>query len=67
MFLQDGADRRKKGTMSWGGLFNPFWIIDREAGLAFTFGTQVLPPGDQGCKEVTGVAEKAIYKMAGLA
>lgn len=67
IFLKDGPGRRRKGTMSWGGMFNPSWTIDREAGLAFTFGTQILPPGDALCKEMTGLAEKAVYKMAGLA
>lgn len=67
VFLEDGKWGRKKGALSWGGLFNPFWIIDRESDLAFTFGTQVLPPGDAGCKEVMGIAEKAVYKMAGKA
>jgi hypothetical protein len=66
VFLKDDVGRRKKGTMSWGGMVNPFWMIDREAGLALTFGTQVLPPGDPGCKEMTGVFERAVYKMAGV-
>jgi CubicO group peptidase (beta-lactamase class C family) len=66
LFLKDDEGRRKKGTMSWGGMVNPFWMIDREAGLALTFGTQVLPPGDAGCKEMTGVFERAVYKMAGI-
>lgn len=67
VFLGDDVGRRKKGTMSWGGMFNPFWIVDRESGIAYTFGTQVLPPGDAGCKEMSGIAEKAVYRMAGLA
>lgn len=45
--MNDGDGRRKKGTLSWGGVANTFWTIDREADLALTFGTQVLPPGDK--------------------
>lgn len=29
------------------GVANTYWLIDREADLALTFGTQVLPPGDK--------------------
>lgn len=50
LWMKDDVGRRRKGTLQWGGLFNPFWEIDREAGIALTFGTQVLPPGDPGCK-----------------
>lgn len=67
VFLEDDVGRRKKGTLSWGGLFNPFWIVDRESDMAYCFGTQVLPPGDKGCKEMSAVAERAVYKMAGKA
>lgn len=66
LWLEDDVGRRKKGTMHWGGMTNPFWMIDREAGLALTFGTQVIPPGDPGCKEMTGVFERAVYKMVGV-
>lgn len=66
LWMEDDAGRRRKGTMQWGGLVNPFWAIDREAGIALTFGTQVLPPGDPGCKEMTGIFERAVYKMAGV-
>lgn len=45
---------------------NPYWLIDREAGLCLTVGLQVLPPGDAACKEVTGWVERAVYRMAGV-
>jgi CubicO group peptidase (beta-lactamase class C family) len=66
VFLADDVGRRRKGTLSWGGMVNPFWIIDREAGIALTVGFQVLPTGDAGVKEATGLCERAVYKMAGL-
>lgn len=62
---QDG--RRKAGAVSWGGAANCFWLVDREAGIALTFGTQVIPPGDRGVKEVISMVEKQIYAMAGVA
>jgi CubicO group peptidase (beta-lactamase class C family) len=61
---EDG--RRNAGTLSWGGVANTFWMIDREAGLALTFGTQLIPPGDVKVEEVITVVEKEIYKMAGV-
>lgn len=67
VFLEDDVGRRRKGTMQWGGMVNPFWIVDREAGLALTVGLQTLPTGEPGSKEVTGEIERAVYKMAGLA
>lgn len=62
---EDG--RRRAGSLSWGGIANTFWMMDREAGLTLTFGTQVLPPGDVKVKEVISVVEKEVYKMAGVA
>ncbi|KAF2770592.1 beta-lactamase/transpeptidase-like protein [Teratosphaeria nubilosa] len=63
----EGEDRarRKQGTLSWGGLTNPIWIIDRDAGVALTFGTQVMPPGDGKVKDVIGEVVKAVYAAAG--
>ena len=66
IFLQDDQSRRKKGTLNWGGMANCFWIIDREADLALTFGTQVLPPGDVPTSEVITAVEKGVYEMAGV-
>ncbi|CAK4030337.1 Hypothetical predicted protein [Lecanosticta acicola] len=34
LFEAGEVDRRLKGTMNWSGLFNCFWILDREAGIA---------------------------------
>lgn len=59
--------RRRAGAMSWGGAANCFWLMDRKAGVALTFGTQVIPPGDKGVKEVISVVEKQVYAMAGVA
>lgn len=47
LVMKDGEGRRKKGTVAWGGAQNTFWMIDREADLAISWATQVLPPGDK--------------------
>jgi CubicO group peptidase (beta-lactamase class C family) len=66
LFMQDDNGRRKKGTLNWGGMANPFWLIDREADLALTFGTQVLPPGDKGVEEMISAVEYGVYEAAGV-
>ena len=38
-----------------------------QAGLALTFGTQVLPPGDKGTEEMISAVEIGVYKKAGVA
>lgn len=68
VFLQAYDDgRRRQGAITWGGMANSFWLLDREAGLAITFGTQVIPPGDEGVKGAISLVEKAVYAMAGKA
>lgn len=66
LFLQDDIGRRKKGTLNWGGYPNTFWIIDREADLALTFGTQLLPPGDIPTAKMIKEVELGVYEMAGV-
>lgn len=67
LFLQKYEDgRRGEGSVSWGGVANSFWLLDRGAGVALSFGTQVIPPGDLQVSEVIGVVEREVYKMAGV-
>lgn len=67
VFVQGYDDgRRNAGSLSWGGVANSFWLVDREAGLVITFGTQLIPPGDVKVKEVLSVVEKEVYKLAGV-
>ena len=66
LFMQDDQGRRKKGTLNWGGAMNSFWLIDREAGLALTFGTQVLPPGDKPTGQMITAVELGVYEKAGV-
>lgn len=66
VFVQGYEDgRRRAGTLSWGGMANTFWAVDREAGLALAFGTQIIQPGDEGAGEAITVVEKGVYAMAG--
>jgi CubicO group peptidase (beta-lactamase class C family) len=68
VFLQGYEDgRRTAGSVSWGGVANCFWGLDREAGVALSFGTQVIPPGDKGVEGVITGVEKGVYGMVGEA
>ncbi|KIW22100.1 uncharacterized protein PV07_12516 [Cladophialophora immunda] len=60
---EDVAGRRKKNTVSWDGMPNLLWFIDRESGVAATFFTQLLPVGDLPLRLVMLELEKALYKM----
>ncbi|TAQ87680.1 hypothetical protein B7494_g3972 [Chlorociboria aeruginascens] len=57
----DAEGGRKAGTVSWGGLPNLSWAVDRVSGIAFMYASQLLPPGDKTTKEILGLFEKAIY------
>jgi CubicO group peptidase (beta-lactamase class C family) len=53
--LDDEATGRKKGTLTWSGLPNLLWTIDREAGLATFYASNVVPFGDH---------KSAVWQMA---
>lgn len=52
---------RKPGSMSWGGLPNLMWVIDRETGVALFYGSQLLPPADSVSRAAFERFEYAIY------
>jgi CubicO group peptidase (beta-lactamase class C family) len=52
---------RNKGTMTWGGLPNLIWWIDRPAGLCGLYATQIVPPGDSTSIRMSVLFEKEIY------
>ena len=66
LFVEGDKGRRKSGSLNWSGMANCWWIIDPEADLALTFGTQVLPPGDKGVKEMISAVEFGVYEKAGV-
>ncbi|KAF3407121.1 Acyltransferase LovD [Talaromyces pinophilus] len=52
---------RKDGSMSWSGLPNLFWVIDRETGIAFLYASQLMPPRDTISRAAFERFEYAIY------
>ncbi|KAI1408137.1 beta-lactamase family protein [Hypoxylon sp. FL1857] len=59
---RDEVGRRKAGTMSWGGMPNLIWWIDRAAGLCGAYFTNLMPVGDVRVNELEGLFEKAVYE-----
>ena len=52
---------RSQGSMSWGGMPNLIWFIDRKVGLCGLYATQILPPGDLKSVEMSVLFEKEMY------
>lgn len=59
---EDIEGRRKKGTVSWSGLPNLAWWIDRETGVAAVLFTQIMPFGDGVARSLLIELERAVYK-----
>lgn len=57
----DVAGGRKEGSMSWGGLPNLSWVVDRESDIALLYTSQVLPTGDETTRTLFKGFEAIIY------
>ncbi|KAF2726893.1 beta-lactamase family protein [Polyplosphaeria fusca] len=64
--LQEDVDRdgffKPKGTMSWSGMPNLFWSINRERGLALMFATQIVPWNDEHAEKLFWTFENAVWR-----
>ena len=56
-----GVPGRSRGSMSWGGLRNTHFWIDRDAGIGAVMMTQVLPFYDDEVMRVLGAFEERVY------
>lgn len=65
LVTSDVEGARKKGTLSWSGLPNLLWTIDREAGLACFFAAQVMPFGDKQMHYFQQAFEREMYRRLG--
>ncbi|XXH00716.1 hypothetical protein Hte_007066 [Hypoxylon texense] len=52
---------RRAGSISWGGLPNLSWVVDRASGVAFLYASQLLPPGDKLTAQVVRQLEAEVY------
>lgn len=65
LVLEDVPGMRHSGTGDWAGLFNTYYWIDRSAGVAGAFLTQVLPFFDARIVERTLGFESTVYALLG--
>ncbi|KAG7137846.1 ML-236A carboxylate methylbutanoyltransferase mlcH like protein [Verticillium longisporum] len=52
---------RRKGALMWSGAANIFWWIDREAGVAGLFGTQIMPAAEPVTEQYIKAFEDEMY------
>ncbi|KAL9949974.1 hypothetical protein ACHAQF_000225 [Verticillium nonalfalfae] len=52
---------RRKGALMWSGAANIFWWIDREAGVAGLFGTQIMPAAEPITEQYIKAFEDEMY------
>jgi CubicO group peptidase (beta-lactamase class C family) len=62
LVMQDLEGWRSKGTMTWGGMPNLTWWIDREADICGLYASQILPPDDPKSVEMSVLFEKTMYE-----
>ncbi|KAI0508484.1 beta-lactamase/transpeptidase-like protein [Xylaria bambusicola] len=54
---------RRAGSMTWTGLPNLAWFVDRTSSLCGLYAGQLYPPGDAKVGELQGLFEQGIYEM----
>lgn len=63
--LSDVGTGRRKGALTWSGLPNLMWTLDREAGLATFYASNTLPWGDQKTHAYQQMFETEMYSRFG--
>lgn len=53
---------KPKGTLTWSGLPNLVWAVNREKGLALMYATQIVPWGDEKSHALTQAFETAVWR-----
>lgn len=64
----NGMEGKRGGAgeaVSWGGLPNLLWCIDREKGKAVFYGSQILPPGDKPSGDAFSKFEALVFGREG--
>ncbi|MCX4161004.1 MULTISPECIES: serine hydrolase [Paraburkholderia] len=65
--LDNVPGMRSKGTADWSGVFNTYYWIDREKGIAAVLMTQLLPFFDMPVVHTLIGFESAVYRQVGAA
>ena len=66
LILSDQKTGLKRGTLSWSGLPNLLWTIDRESGLCLFYASNVVPFGDHKSHQMQQIFEKEMYVRSKL-
>jgi methyl acetate hydrolase len=56
---------RGAGSLGWAGIFNTYFWVDFEQGVAGVFMAQTLPFGDRGILDLLGRFERGVYSARG--
>jgi CubicO group peptidase (beta-lactamase class C family) len=62
-----GPNGRSAGTVSWGGIFNTYYWLDRTRRVTGLIMTQVLPFADRQVLALYGRFERTIYEALATA
>ena len=58
------AGKRSAGSLSWGGIYNTYFWIDRTRGVAGVIMAQFLPFADRKALAVYDTFERGVYQLA---
>lgn len=67
LVLSDDETGLKSGTMTWSGLPNLLWSIDRRSGLSLFYAGNVIPFGDHKSHKMQQLFEREVYSLASSA
>jgi len=62
--VDEVAGKRSAGSLSWGGIYNTYFWIDRTRGVAGVIMTQFLPFADRKALAVYDTFERGVYEIA---
>jgi CubicO group peptidase (beta-lactamase class C family) len=64
MLLEKDSDVLPVNSLSWGGLPNLKWFINRDLGVAGLYASQVLPPGDPKSTKLSADYFREVLRLA---
>ena len=67
LILSDKSTGVRSGTLTWSGLPNLLWTIDRESGLSLLYASNIVPFGDHKSRKFQQLFEKEMYTLYGRA
>ncbi len=62
--VDEVAGKRSAGSLSWGGIYNTYFWIDRTRGVAGVIMTQFLPFADRKALAIYDTFERGVYQLA---